>query len=37
MDQLRVGQDVHFDLKWTEHSFACGRFKIKSEAQIAKI
>ena len=37
MDQLRVGQYVHLDLKWTEHSFAFGRFKIKSEAQIAKI
>ncbi|WP_296446213.1 HD-GYP domain-containing protein [Rhodoferax sp. UBA5149] len=34
MDQLRVGLYVHLDLKWFEHPFAFGDFKIKSEEQI---
>lgn len=34
MDQLRVGLYVHFDLKWFEHPFTFGHFKIKSEEQI---
>jgi putative nucleotidyltransferase with HDIG domain len=37
MDQLRVGLYVHLDLKWFEHPFAFGHFKIKSEEQIATI
>jgi putative nucleotidyltransferase with HDIG domain len=34
MDQLRVGLYIHLDLKWFEHPFAFGHFKIKSEDQI---
>lgn len=34
MDQLRVGQYVHLDLKWFDHPFAFSHFKIKSEEQI---
>jgi len=34
LDQLRVGQYVHIDLKWFEHPFAFSHFKIKSEDQI---
>src|SRR5450830_190549 len=37
MDQLRVGQYVHLDLKWFEHPFAFSQFKIKSEEQIKEI
>src|SRR5512133_958945 len=37
MDQLRVGQYVHLDLKWFEHPFAFSHFKIKSEEQIEEI
>ncbi|MHB8948016.1 MAG: HD-GYP domain-containing protein [Rhodoferax sp.] len=37
MDQLRVGQYVHLDLKWFEHPFAFSHFKIKSEEQIKEI
>jgi putative nucleotidyltransferase with HDIG domain len=36
-DQLRVGQYVHLDLKWFEHPFAFGHFKIKSAEQIQTI
>ncbi len=34
VDQLRVGQYVHLDLKWFEHPFAFSHFKIKSQSQI---
>ena len=34
LDQLRVGQYVHIDLKWFEHPFAFSHFKIKTEEQI---
>jgi len=34
MDQLQVGLYVQLDLKWFEHPFAFGHFKIKSEEQI---
>jgi putative nucleotidyltransferase with HDIG domain len=37
VDQLRVGLYVHLDLKWFEHPFAFGHFKIKSEEQITLI
>ena len=37
VDQLRVGQYVHLDLKWFEHPFAFGHFKIKSQSQIKTI
>ena len=37
MDQLRVGQYVHLDLKWFEHPFAFSQFKIKTEEQIKVI
>ncbi|MEO8119206.1 MAG: DUF3391 domain-containing protein, partial [Rhodoferax sp.] len=37
MDQLRVGLYIHLDLKWFEHPFAFGHFKIKSEEQIKVI
>ncbi len=37
IDRLRVGQYVHLDLKWFEHPFAFGHFKIKSEEQIATL
>lgn len=37
VDQLRVGQYVHLDLKWFEHPFAFSHFKIKSQAQIKSI
>ena len=37
MDQLRVGQYVHLDLKWFEHPFAFSHFKIKTEEQIKVI
>jgi putative nucleotidyltransferase with HDIG domain len=34
IDGLRIGQYVHLDLKWFEHPFAFGHFKIKSQEQI---
>ena len=37
MDQLRVGQYVHLDLKWFQHPFAFSHFKIKSEEQLKEI
>lgn len=37
MDQLQVGLYVHLDLKWFEHPFAFGHFKIKSQDQIKVI
>jgi len=37
MDQLQVGLYVHLDLKWFEHPFTFGHFKIKSEEQIQVI
>ncbi|WPC68828.1 DUF3391 domain-containing protein [Rhodoferax ferrireducens] len=37
VDQLRVGLYVHLDLKWFEHPFAFGHFRIKSEEQITLI
>jgi putative nucleotidyltransferase with HDIG domain len=33
-DQLKIGLYVHLDLKWFEHPFPFGHFKIKSEEQI---
>lgn len=36
-DQLCVGLYVHLDLSWMDHPFAFGRFKIKSEEQIAEL
>jgi putative nucleotidyltransferase with HDIG domain len=37
MEQLRVGQYVHLDLKWFEHPFAFSHFKIRTDEQIATI
>jgi len=37
MDQLRVGLYVYLDLRWFEHPFPFGHFKIKSEEQIRTI
>jgi len=37
VDQLRVGQYIHLDMKWFEHPFPFSHFKIKSEAQIKEI
>jgi len=37
MDQLRVGLYVYLDLRWFEHPFPFGQFKIKSEEQIRTI
>lgn len=37
IDEIRVGQYVHLDLKWFEHPFAFGHFKIKTVAQIETI
>lgn len=37
MDQLRVGLYVYLDLRWFEHPFTFGQFKIKNEEQIATI
>jgi len=37
MDQLRVGLYVHLDLRWFEHPFPFGQFKIKTEEQIRTI
>jgi putative nucleotidyltransferase with HDIG domain len=34
MEQLKVGLYIHLDLKWFEHPFAFGQFKIKSDDQI---
>lgn len=34
IDQLRVGIYIDLDLKWFEHPFAFGHFKIRSEDQI---
>lgn len=37
MEQLQVGQYVYLDLKWFEHPFAFGQFKIKTQDQIDTI
>lgn len=37
MDQLRIGLYVHLDLRWFEHPFPFGHFKIKNEEQIRTI
>lgn len=37
MDQLRVGLYVYLDLRWFEHPFPFGHFKIKTEEQIRTI
>lgn len=37
MDQLRVGLYVYLDLRWFEHPFSFGQFKIKSAEQIRTI
>jgi len=37
LDQLRIGQYVHIDLKWFNHPFAFSHFKIKSDDQIKVI
>jgi putative nucleotidyltransferase with HDIG domain len=34
IDSLRVGHYVQLDLKWFEHPFAFGHFKVKSQEQI---
>lgn len=34
VELLRVGLYVHLDLKWFEHPFAFGHFKIKSQEQV---
>ena len=36
-DQLEIGLYVYLDLKWFEHPFPFGHFKIKSEEQIRTI
>ncbi len=36
-DELYIGLYVHLDLKWFEHPFPFGHFKIKSEDQIRTI
>ena len=33
-DQLKIGLYVHLDLRWFEHPFPFGHFKIKNEEQI---
>ena len=33
-DQLKIGLYVHLDLRWFEHPFPFGHFKIKAEEQI---
>lgn len=37
LDQLQVGHYVYLDLKWFEHPFAFGHFKIKTQEQIKTI
>lgn len=37
MDQLRVGLYIYLDLRWFEHPFPFGHFKIKTEEQIRTI
>jgi len=37
IDQLRVGLYVYLDLRWFEHPFPFGQFKIKNEEQIRTI
>lgn len=37
VDQLRVGLYVYLDLKWFDHPFPFGQFKIKSVDEIRKI
>lgn len=37
IEQLRVGQYVHLDLKWFEHPFAFSHFLIKSQQQVDTI
>lgn len=37
MDELRPGLYVHLDLKWFEHPFAFGHFKIKTPEQVKAI
>ena len=37
MDQLRVGLYVYLDLRWFQHPFSFGQFKIKTEEQIRTI
>src|ERR1035437_9638756 len=37
IDELRVDQFIHLDLKWFEHPFSFNHFKIKSESQIEEI
>jgi len=37
MDQLRVGLYVYLDLRWFQHPFSFGHFKIKTEEQIRTI
>jgi putative nucleotidyltransferase with HDIG domain len=34
IDQLQVGLYIHLELKWFQHPFAFGQFKIKSEDQL---
>ena len=33
-DQLKIGLYIFLDLRWFEHPFPFGHFKIKSEEQI---
>lgn len=37
MDQLRIGLYIYLDLRWFEHPFSFGQFKIKTEEQIRTI
>ena len=37
MDQLRVGLYVYLDLRWFQHPFPFGQFKIKTEEQVRTI
>jgi putative nucleotidyltransferase with HDIG domain len=37
INELRVGQYIHLDLKWFEHPFSFNHFKIRSESQIEEI
>ena len=37
VDQVQVGLFIHLDLKWFQHPFAFGKFKVKSEDQLVTL
>ena len=37
VDQVQVGLFIHLDLKWFQHPFAFGSFKVKSEEQLVTL